>query len=97
MEKFPDPTKLQMDIAERGRKMVTIIDPHIKRDDGYTIHKKAQDAGHYVKNEDGSTDFEGWCWPGSSSYFDFTSPKVMIYDFNFVSDPAREMMLTFDF
>lgn len=30
---------------------------------------------YYVKNKDGS-DFEGWCWPGSSSYLDMLSPEV---------------------
>jgi alpha-glucosidase (family GH31 glycosyl hydrolase) len=24
-------------------------------------------------------DFDGWCWPGSSSYLDFTSPTVRDY------------------
>ena len=28
-----------------------------------------------MKNKDGN-DFEGWCWPGSSSYLDVTSPVV---------------------
>jgi alpha 1,3-glucosidase len=31
---FPDPVEMQKSIAMHGRKMVTIIDPHIKRDDG---------------------------------------------------------------
>jgi alpha 1,3-glucosidase len=31
--------------------------------------------GLYIKTKDGST-FDGWCWPGSSSYLDFTSPSV---------------------
>ena len=28
---------MQEDLASRGRKMVTIIDPHIKRDPGYYV------------------------------------------------------------
>lgn len=28
-----------------------------------------------MKNKGGS-DFDGWCWPGSSSYLDFTHPGV---------------------
>lgn len=74
-DRFPDPSKLQNDIAARGRKMVTIVDPHIKRDDKYAIHKFATDNNHYVMNEAGKP-YEGWCWPGSASYFDFTSPTV---------------------
>jgi len=30
----------------------------------------------YIKKSDGSSDYEGWCWPGSSSWVDFTSPEV---------------------
>ncbi len=50
-------------VASKGRKMVTIIDPHMKRDDGYFIHKEARDQGYYIKNKDGH-DYDGWCWPG---------------------------------
>jgi mannosyl-oligosaccharide alpha-1,3-glucosidase len=31
--------------------------------------------GLYIKNKDGG-DFDGWCWPGQSSYLDFTNPRV---------------------
>jgi len=72
-EKFPDPSKLQQDIGGRGRKVVTIVDPHIKRDNGFQLHTYWRDAGYYVKKEDGKSDFDGWCWPGSSSYLDFTN------------------------
>ena len=36
-----------------------------------------QDAdaqGLYVKKSDGTSAYEGWCWPGSSSWIDFLSP-----------------------
>lgn len=66
---------MQQNVSRHGRKMVTIVDPHIKRDDHYHVHKEATTAGYYVKNKDGA-DFDGWCWPGSSSYLDFTSPTV---------------------
>jgi len=72
---FPNPKAMQEDVASRGRKMVTIVDPHVKRDEGYYVHKEAQELKHYVKNKDGA-DFDGWCWPGSSSYLDVTSPVV---------------------
>ena len=37
--KFPNPIEMQNKLAAKGRKMVTIIDPHIKRDGSYYIHK----------------------------------------------------------
>lgn len=55
--------------------MVTIIDPHIKRDSGYHIHSEAEQRQFYVKKKDGS-DYEGWCWPGSSSWIDFLNPDA---------------------
>jgi mannosyl-oligosaccharide alpha-1,3-glucosidase len=30
---------------------------------------------YYVRNKDGG-DFEGWCWPGASSYLDVLDPKI---------------------
>jgi len=75
--KFPDPIKMQNEIAAKGRKMVTIIDPHIKRETGYFLHNQAQNK-HYIRNDDG-TDYEGWCWPGSSSYLDFLDEKVRAF------------------
>lgn len=55
---FPNPEALQDDIASRGRKMVTIVDPHIKRDPDYKVFKKAEDSGYYVKTKEG-TDYDG--------------------------------------
>lgn len=73
---FPNPTTMINKLAETGRKMVTIIDPHIKRDDSYYIHKEATSKSLYIKDKDKSKDYDGWCWPGSSSYLDFTSSYV---------------------
>lgn len=73
---FPNPKEMQEKLASQGRRMVTIVDPHIKRDTAYYIHKEATAKGLYIKTKTGSADFDGWCWPGSSSYLDFTAEKV---------------------
>ncbi|KAJ3233308.1 hypothetical protein HDU81_002349 [Chytriomyces hyalinus] len=72
--KFPNPADMQNELAVKGRKMVTIIDPHLKQDDGYPVSKKAKDLGLLVKNSGGS-DFDGWCWPGSSYWIDYLNPE----------------------
>ena len=72
---------MQKNVSKHGRKMVTIVDPHLKRDDNYYIHKEAASKGLYIKNKDGG-DFDGWCWPGQSSYLDFTSAKVYQYSYS---------------
>jgi alpha 1,3-glucosidase len=73
---FPRPAAMQERLAARGHKMVTIIDPHMKRDPNYAVHAEAQQKGLYVRQRDGTSEYEGWCWPGSSSYLDFTSPRT---------------------
>ncbi|KAG8383903.1 hypothetical protein BUALT_Bualt04G0062500 [Buddleja alternifolia] len=72
---FPNPEDMQKKLAAKGRHMVTIVDPHIKRDESYYIHKEASQKGHYVKDATGK-DFDGWCWPGSSSYLDMVNPEI---------------------
>ena len=52
-------------LAAKGRKMVTIVDPHMKRDGNYYVHKECEDNGYYIKNKDGG-DYDGWCWPGTN-------------------------------
>jgi alpha 1,3-glucosidase len=72
---FPTPARMQEDLASRGRRMVTIVDPHIKRDPEWRVFAEAQAKGLFVRDKEGK-EFEGWCWPGSSSYLDYTSPAV---------------------
>ncbi|CAL2045785.1 unnamed protein product [Caenorhabditis brenneri] len=76
--KFPTPNDMVDKVAAKGRKMVTIVDPHIKKDDGYYVYKDAKDKGLFVKRTDGS-DFEGHCWPGASEYLDFWHPDTRSY------------------
>ncbi|DBA94742.1 TPA: hypothetical protein ACH3X1_002291 [Trebouxia sp. C0004] len=73
---FPDPIAMQDNLAASGRKLVTIIDPHIKRDSNYYIYKEGQEKGLYVMNKD-KQEFDGWCWPGSSAYLDYLNPATM--------------------
>lgn len=72
---FPNPEEMQNKLAAKGRHMVTIVDPHIKRDESYHIHKEASEKGYYVKDATGK-DYDGWCWPGSSSYVDLLNPEI---------------------
>uniref|UniRef100_A0A7N0TZF4 Probable glucan 1,3-alpha-glucosidase n=1 Tax=Kalanchoe fedtschenkoi TaxID=63787 RepID=A0A7N0TZF4_KALFE len=72
---FPNPEEMQNKLAAKGRHMVTIVDPHIKRDDSFPLHKEATEKGYYVKDFTGK-DYDGWCWPGSSSYLDMLSPEI---------------------
>jgi alpha 1,3-glucosidase len=52
---------------------VAIIDPHIKRVDDFYVYKEAKELDLLAKKADGS-EYEGWCWTGSSSWVDFFNP-----------------------
>lgn len=65
--KFPTPVRMQDDLRAKGRRMVTITDPHIKNDGGYEVSKLASQLDLFVKKADGSV-FEGWCWPGTGIF-----------------------------
>uniref|UniRef100_UPI000B4C5CBC neutral alpha-glucosidase AB n=1 Tax=Lonchura striata TaxID=40157 RepID=UPI000B4C5CBC len=73
--KFPNPRGMLERLAARKRRMVSIVDPHIKVDGGYRVHTELRARGLFVKTKDGN-DYEGWCWPGSSAYPDFTNPEM---------------------
>lgn len=62
--KFPNPSFMLDTLASKGRHLVSIIDPHIKRADGYFVYEQAKAQDLMVKSSDGVTEFEGWCWPG---------------------------------
>jgi alpha 1,3-glucosidase len=72
---FPTPRRMIEDVASRGRKMVTIVDPHVKKDPNYPTHAEAERKRLYVRTPTGE-DFDGWCWPGSSAYLDVVSSAV---------------------
>ncbi|CAG8644392.1 22834_t:CDS:2, partial [Dentiscutata erythropus] len=63
-DNFPDPEKMQKDFMKKGRKMVAIIDPHVKRDINYYIYKEASDLDLFVKDSHG-LEYEAICWPGT--------------------------------
>ncbi|KAI7904128.1 glycosyl hydrolases family 31-domain-containing protein [Cokeromyces recurvatus] len=70
LPKFPNSIEMEEVLDNKGRKLVTIIDPHIKRAPNYYVCDEAKDKGLFVKRPDGS-DYEAWCWPGQSSWVDF--------------------------
>jgi alpha 1,3-glucosidase len=74
---FPDPVEMTNDVAAVSRKMVAIVDPHLKRVSNYPAYQQASDLGILVKPKSGEGEYEGWCWPGSSSWVDFFNPIVL--------------------
>ena len=56
--KFPHPEVMQQNLTSVGRKLIVIIDPHIKREGGYFLHEEALSNDYYVKTKDGNV-YEG--------------------------------------
>jgi len=76
--KFGDSIGMTDNLTAHGRKLVTIVDPHIKKDSGYWVYSDLTDKDLWVKTKDGNN-YDGWCWPGSSYYPDFLNPEARQY------------------
>ncbi|KAL7024916.1 hypothetical protein ACKWTF_013249 [Chironomus riparius] len=75
---FPNPLEFMAALNATGRRLVHIIDPHIKADENYFFFKKTRDQNMLVKTNDKS-DYYGDCWPGNSTYLDYLNPAARKY------------------
>ncbi|CAH8521375.1 unnamed protein product [Heterobilharzia americana] len=50
--KFPNPGEMVDKLNLKGRKLVTVVDPHIKRDSNWPLFSNAQNNGIFVKTRD---------------------------------------------
>ena len=50
-------------LTAKGRKLVTIADPHIKRDEEYKIYKQMTELGFFIKDRD-DREYVGDGWSG---------------------------------
>lgn len=73
---FADPVGMLKQLDNSGRKLVAIIDPHIKIKDGYHVHEELKKKDLAVHDKDGKP-YEGWCWPGSSHWVDSFNPLAI--------------------
>ncbi|KAJ6110388.1 hypothetical protein N7486_002623 [Penicillium sp. IBT 16267x] len=73
---FPNPKGMQEKLDESERKLVVLIDPHIKNKDDYYVSQELNSKGLAVQNKDGDV-YDGWCWPGSSNWVDCFNPAAV--------------------
>jgi alpha-glucosidase len=81
-ERFPNPKKMIGDLAQEGFRLVTIIDPHPKKEPGYAPYDTGLAGGFFVKNKDGGV-LTGNVWPSQapvdpepSVFPDFSNPAA---------------------
>ncbi|GLI74969.1 glucosidase II [Penicillium ochrochloron] len=72
---FPNPKGMQEKLDASERKLVVLIDPHIKNKDNYYVSQELNSKGLAVQNKDGEV-YDGWCWPGSSNWIDCFNPAA---------------------
>ncbi|KAI9726027.1 MAG: hypothetical protein M1828_002035 [Chrysothrix sp. TS-e1954] len=76
---FPDPIGMQKQLDEHGRHLVVIVDPHIKRVDGYKVVEELVAKDLAVKTKEAEKPWEGWCWPGASYWVDCFNPASITW------------------
>lgn len=73
---FKDPIGMGKQLDASGRKLVVIIDPHIKNENDYPVVSQLKSKDLAVHNKDNKI-YEGWCWPGSSHWVDCFNPEAI--------------------
>lgn len=74
-KKFPDMKKLTKQLHEMGIHLVTIIDPGVKKEEGYSVYDEGMEKGYFATTPEGDT-YENAVWPGAAVYPDFGRKEV---------------------
>ena len=74
-ERFPDPEETNDYLHRKGFKSVWMIDPGVKKEDGYFVYDSGTKKDVWVKTEKGEN-YVGGVWPGECVFPDFTSGKT---------------------
>lgn len=70
-EHFPKPKAALAELARRGRKVVPIIDPGVKREEGFSIFDDGNRAKAFCRNPQRGN-YVGLVWPGETVFPDFS-------------------------
>jgi alpha-glucosidase len=74
-ERFPDFKKLAGELARDHFKLITIVDPGVKKDEKFEIYRQGLSGDHFCKTAKGEVFIET-VWPGLSAFPDFLSEKT---------------------
>lgn len=75
---FRDAEKLQDEIDPLERKVIALIDPHLRVDYGYSIFEKAFNSRYLIRTRIDS-EYTAQCWPGDSAWVDFLNPWARVW------------------
>lgn len=74
-ERFADFAAGVAKLKAMGFKVVTIIDPGVKKEKGYAVYDEGLINGYYLKDKDGIP-YVNRVWPGDAVYPDFSADRV---------------------
>lgn len=74
-ERFPDMKKLVSDLSDDKFKVITIVDPGVKKDPKFSVFTDGTKQDCFVKKADGTL-YTGKVWPGVSAFPDFLKADV---------------------
>ena len=73
--RFPDPEGMLAELKEQGFRVVTIVDPAIRKDSDYPVYMEGVGEGHFCKFPTGEI-YHGKVWPGTAAFPDFSRDKT---------------------
>jgi len=74
-DRFPRPEEMIEELHELNCKVVNIVDPGMKIEEGYEPYESGKEEGVFVENEQGDP-YVGSLWPGFSHFPDFLRKGV---------------------
>lgn len=72
---FPASEQALAKLAEKGRKIIPIIDPGVKQEEGYCVYDAGREKDAFCRNPQGQ-EYVGIVWPGKTVFPDFSMPEV---------------------
>jgi alpha-glucosidase len=72
---MPEPAKMLTSLTEMGFRSVTIVDPGVKVDPGYSVYDSGLKTNAFCLTEGGAV-YQGQVWPGKTAFSDFASAKA---------------------
>ncbi|HEX6277847.1 MAG TPA: TIM-barrel domain-containing protein [Polyangiaceae bacterium] len=73
-ERFPDPVTTFAELATRGFRTVTIVDPGVKLEEGFSVFDEGKKRNVFSKTRSGTL-YEGVVWPGRTAFPDFVQER----------------------
>jgi alpha-glucosidase (family GH31 glycosyl hydrolase) len=83
--RFPDPKSMVDDLHSIGCKAIWMLDPGIKKEEGYFVYETGSENEVWIQKADGSP-FIGEVWPGDCVFPDFTCKRTRTWWASLVKD-----------